>query len=529
MARLIIPLTLIAFVIVSACSSSSNSNNNNNPPPPPPPATYAISGSIVLGTGTSVENVNVTVTGPVTKTAVTDAAGSFTVDGLAPGTYIVSTTKPGSVFDPIRQEVTVQNADVPGLAISVNAPEEGLSPEAIELIDAAPESSYLENEVLLPNGMNLEEYSNERGITYDEVIPIGAAGAGTATTPLPDAEGPQQKKNDVVTKMLKQARYLSCGRNNPRCTTWDYAAAADDPATPDIDESKVMPAQTGLAYVYGSKDSAARTLPADGCSEKTHGLDCSGLVYQLANSAGISLPVGTANTQADPASWVIPDEWQLEMKSITDGSTQSGDIIAWSGHIGIAEDGSADPNVISATGVPGQCAKNIAPPRGPRSLPMSVLSSSIGSEPTARLRLVTTLSGIFDMGIKCVDQPEEAAVIRFEINNDEGGPFQATGSGTDYDGTPLCFTLDGTYDQTANEVSALLSLCDNSRQDSFAVTLLQDNTGYFPLVKVVDNGGCFAEARLSRIQEEAAQQSSLKAPAKESSKTNPGSLFRGRN
>jgi hypothetical protein len=128
------------------------------------------------------------------------------------------------------------------------------------------------------------------------------------------------------------------------------------------------------------------------------------------------------------------------------------------------------------------------------------------------LRLVTTLSGDFDLYIRCTDQSTDAAVIRFTINNDQGGPFRATGSGTDYDGSPLSFILDGTYNQETNVLEARLSLTDGTRVDGINVRLLEDDTGYFPLSKVVDNQGCFASARLVRVNTAASRAARMRLP-----------------
>ena len=531
MLRLSLVAVFLFTLLISACSGSSDSDGFFTVPAP---KTYTISGSLIPGTETSLENVTVTVYGPVTKSVATDIAGSFAIDGLLPGIYTVATTRPESVFEPARQEVVLEDRDVVGLIFEALVPEEGLSVEEAEFLASAPARSFPENQVILPNGMNLEEYLILRGITIDEAVSAGSSSKGVsspfssamAVDPLPDAEGPQQRKNDIVSKLLAQARYFSCGQNDPRCTTWDYSAESDDPETIDVDESVTMPAHEGLTYIWGGKDPNVRTLPQDGCPELTHGLDCSGLLHQIAVGVGISLPVGTSVTQADPASWVIPEDWQLEMKLVTDGSSQSGDIVAGPGHSGIAESAEADSNVISAVGVPNQCAVNIGGERGPKSLPMSSMVTSLG-EVTSRLRLVTTLSGTFDMPIKCVDQTTDAGVLRFEINNDDGGPFEAEGEGIDYDGDLLCFNLSGNYDQISNEVSAVLSLCDETRKDSFTVTLLQDGTDYFPLEKVVDNGGCFAEARLIRIQDRATTGSASTLPTIEKSRESGGSLIGG--
>lgn len=485
---------LVRAIVLFVTAVSLNACNHTD-------STFAVSGVV----NNAAEGVTVTVTGPMTASTVTDASGSFSVGGLRAGQYTVSPTQAGFTFTPIRQDVALGEKVVITLVFDRQQPVEGLSSTDLERIDASPESSLPEDQVILPNGQPLSDYANTRGITPDDGSTQSPTNKSSSTTvphisapppttvplinALPPATGPQQKKNDVVSKMLRVARNYACGRStsNP-CTTWNFAADPSDPIN--------KPAQTGLTYVYGGKNPNVRTLPQDGYPKMTYGMDCSGLVYNIATAAGIPLPQGTAATQGNPDSWGIPPEWQLKMKLITDGLVESGDIVAWSDHIGIAESSgsSSSVNVISSTGQPGDGEKNIKPPRGPRSLLITQLKSSA---PTI-LRLVTTLSGNFDMHIRCQDQPTDAAIVNFSINNDNGGPFQSAGSGTDYNGTPLCFNLNGEYDQNNNIASATLSLCDNSRSDSFVEELLADDTGYFTLTKVIDNGGCTAEARLVR-------------------------------
>ena len=120
----------------------------------------------------------------------------------------------------------------------------------------------------------------------------------------------------------------------------------------------------------------------------TYGMDCSGLVYNIATATGISSPKGNAFTQGNPDNWTIPTEWSLQMKQVTDGTIETGDVVGWDDHIGIAESsGTATMvNVISSTERPGQCDKNIKPPRGPRSLAIGTLKTT---PPKSILRLTT--------------------------------------------------------------------------------------------------------------------------------------------
>jgi len=430
----------------------------------------------------------------------------------------VTPTQPGFVFIPLELIVTVVDADVTAAAIGRQQPEDGLGAEAMQRIDAAPESSLPSDSVVLPNGQSLDAYLAARGLPATPAA-AAAAAAAAATVPgprrqaLPPATGPQQRKNDLVALMLSAARDYACARRRQPCTKWDYPADPIDPTN--------KPAQLGLTYVYGGRTPDVRTRPVDGCPQLTHGMDCSGLIIKIAQAAGLTAPP-SSGPQSDPARWVIPEDWKLKMKLVTGGRIESGDLVAWPGHIGIAESSGQTANVISSTGLPGQCESNIRAPRGPRSL--SIPALGLG-QPTAVLRLVTTLSGEFDMYVRCASQSTDAAVIRFTIDNDQGGPFRAVGTGTDYNGSPLSFVLDGTYDQVSNTVDATLSFADGTRRDAFRIKLLEDDTGYFPLTKALDNGGCPASARLVRVATPAAV-ASARARAAEGPRAGPPSSAR---
>ena len=193
---------------------------------------YAVTGYVTPG-----QSVTVTAAGPVSESALTDSSGVFSIDGLPPGVYTVSPTRAGSTFSPVSQDVTVVDRDVTGLVFEATEPGEGLSNEILQQLDATPDSSLPPHEVILPNGMPLDDYLLMRGITLDgETAPAPPTNSGAltsqsavATSALPPSAGPQQKKNDVVAAMLGNARKYACGRGNPRCTSWDYAA---DPVIP---------------------------------------------------------------------------------------------------------------------------------------------------------------------------------------------------------------------------------------------------------------------------------------------------------
>ncbi len=74
-------------------------------------ATYSISGS--AGTASATVTAG-------TKSATSDASGSFTVTGLANGTYTVTPSKSGCTFTPASRSVTVSSANVTGVSFTAS-------------------------------------------------------------------------------------------------------------------------------------------------------------------------------------------------------------------------------------------------------------------------------------------------------------------------------------------------------------------------------------------------------------------------
>ncbi len=369
--------------------------------------------------------------------------------------------------------------------------EEGLTPAEIERADATESVEYNVDMIELPNGKLLGEYSAARG---HGVSRRGLRAAGTNdVTPPAAVTGPQQKKADLIALMLKEA-----GRLADR-SKWQVAAGEGDNE----------PKQDGLAYVYGSKSPDARTKATEGpCKQKLKGLDCSGMVFQIAQAADIPIPAGGASTQGKASTWedAMPTSWNLKVKEVPSGEAlESGDIVSWGHHIGIAGKEGGVMKIFQSNGGYSEsyCEKNYGPNRGPRAVKWTSIKKWFKDDdgdvikPTV-LRIVVVLSGEFDFHLRCEGQTRDASTFKLEINNDDGGPFSAMGTGTDYNGTPLSITLSGSYDQAKNVLSGDLVPTPN-RKDRFEVKLNEDDSGYFTLSKVKDNGGCTVQGRLVRI------------------------------
>jgi inhibitor of cysteine peptidase len=74
---------------------------------------FSISGRIATADGKALPNVLVTATGGFT--ALTNAAGYYSIDGLPSGGYTVTPSSAGLTFTPPSRNVTITNADVTGV------------------------------------------------------------------------------------------------------------------------------------------------------------------------------------------------------------------------------------------------------------------------------------------------------------------------------------------------------------------------------------------------------------------------------
>lgn len=82
---------------------------------PPPPATYSISGRV------SGSSATLSLSGPKTGTATTNASGDYTFTGLSNGLYVISPSRTGYSFSPSSTSVTIASASVTGINFSGTA------------------------------------------------------------------------------------------------------------------------------------------------------------------------------------------------------------------------------------------------------------------------------------------------------------------------------------------------------------------------------------------------------------------------
>ena len=151
------------------------------------------------------------------------------------------------------------------------------------------------------------------------------------------------------------------------------------------------PAQTGLAYSWGSKDYNVRQFPpvSNGCmTKKLYGLDCTGMLWAMTESANLSVAPRfnffveyLSNAQMWTNAFKASSDYkELEMKDmgqIPQSMMKNGDIIFWPSHVGVYLYGKIYQSNGSANG--GSCDANISAARGPRAISLAeVLAYGLG-------------------------------------------------------------------------------------------------------------------------------------------------------
>jgi hypothetical protein len=177
----------------------------------------------------------------------------------------------------------------------------------------------------------------------------------------PMAGSPHQQKLLFLSRMLAMGNHLVDDSKHT------YPSAGTD-----------SPAQTGLAYSWGSKDYHIRQIPptTSGCMDKKiYGLDCSGMLWAMTQAAGITVEpkynffveyVSSASkwTKAFKAS---ADYKDLKMKNegqLPRYKMKNGDIILWKQHVGVYLQGKFYQS--NGTSKAPGCKDNLQSNRGPR-------------------------------------------------------------------------------------------------------------------------------------------------------------------
>jgi hypothetical protein len=119
---LFLRLSLCALTAVAAgCSGRVTAPNSNSAGAPDSPGSQAfnISGSVVpVGSG---NGTTITLSGSVAATTTASSTGVYSFAGLAAGTYAVTPSKTGFIFNPTTQAAVITGADIAGLNFTATA------------------------------------------------------------------------------------------------------------------------------------------------------------------------------------------------------------------------------------------------------------------------------------------------------------------------------------------------------------------------------------------------------------------------
>jgi hypothetical protein len=213
-----------------------------------------------------------------------------------------------------------------GSRITGSQEDEILTSEELAVLDNMPTTNYTFVDVTLPNGMKLSDYLQQN----DPDLYNRISKTKSAFVPKPRAADLQafEQKNLLIAKLIGWGFVL---------TNRDiFIYQRQGPRTP---------AQHGLAYSFGQKYYNVRVTPPAGsqtiCTDSLYGLDCSGLIYQLALNSGLTLhsdPINYCNAafEADTMTWVNAFKYTVykdlhmdNLGQLDKSKIEVGDLIFW--------------------------------------------------------------------------------------------------------------------------------------------------------------------------------------------------------
>lgn len=219
-----------------------------------------------------------------------------------------------------------------------------LSSSKLQILESATlDSITIFTDLLFPDGSNISKWDLANGSGNSH-----AFNRGTSILSASD------KKRQFIDLMSKAGLYLA---NDKQCTCY--------PQQP-----------YGLAYVYGSHSilSPSRSNPGI-CQQLLFGLDCSGMIYEMAYSSNINISYHNTKEFVDVGIWNnafknTPDFAGLEMQDLSflpPSQFEAGDIIIEPGeHMAMVYRTGTTLGIMNSQGSPSyNCEKNSGEGRGP--------------------------------------------------------------------------------------------------------------------------------------------------------------------
>lgn len=236
--------------------------------------------------------------------------------------FLVIVITLGVLFSTCSENDNVEPNQIP--SDSVDLP---LTDETAAFLETVKDTVIRLEDIILEDGQNVRSFLEENAPEFLQAYPSGRVGRTKALTP-------REQRKMYLSKMLAFGTFLADRSKHV------YAAGGKD-----------KPFQFGLAYSWGSKDYNVRQLPPtvepNGCNDlKIHGLDCSGMIWAMTQSANLTV-VPKYNffvkyisnvqkwTNAFKESADYKDLKMKDMGRLGEDKMKNGDLILWNRHVGI--------------------------------------------------------------------------------------------------------------------------------------------------------------------------------------------------
>ncbi len=420
---------------------------------------YAIHGTVKAAPNSPVQ---IRITDHFNRTSViyTDETGEYRLLHLAPGRYLIRPWAADMTFKPEIARVTITDSDVLAPVFEQVPFKDSLAPGELPPIDAPSGPTAYPETTILPNGKSVSAFAQSLGI---DLSTGGKCQLVTATT-----------QTQIQMAMVGCFEIFACPIGT-KC--FDLAAG-----TPISTE----PAQRRYAYVLGGNAPSPRQSPAthkppNVCPDVLYGFDCQGLVSYGASNASLHVTAG-ANNQSNPGSWTLPPNVSLIDVDDENGPIQTGDLVFWSGHDGVA---TASNAFISSTGEwDNSCADNIR--RGPVNYTFAQFKRG---QPTTVLRFVSNTSvnvAADPTSLPSTGGPVTLTATVTALASSSTTAPTGTVSFTDQTGATLCLnvplqsggtaTCSKPISQAPDTISAAYSGDNNDNASSGSVTVTASST-----------------------------------------------------